>query len=159
MLLYHFHQESRSSGAEPIIAKCPCRKKVQYGKRIVNKIDSIPRITVVPLFYFPYNVIENAFIVQCNLFNVFGEIVFEFILCVTCYCSIILIKSDVPQIIQIGKNRNLAELGYACHKKEFDVIVRILDDRIETFQNLSVFIGLGNVVNVINNGFVVFVYQ
>ena len=69
------------------------------------------------------------------------------------------IEREVDQVVHVGEQAHLAELGHAGEEAELDVRVALLDDRVQPAQRQPV--GFGNVrsPNGIEERLVVFVHQ
>jgi hypothetical protein len=120
----------------------------QHVERVVDRLAG-PVVAVVP----------GADLVPIEAFELRGEDLVEVGLGVAADGRVLRIDGDVAEIVQAREQADLTELADTCQKREADVGIGVLDDRIEVAQALAhgpCGLGVGDLVE---DGLVVLVDQ
>jgi hypothetical protein len=115
-------------------------------------------VAVIPVAHLFEHFARRAASLRSHVLDVRREVLFQFVLSIAQHVGVPGIHRQVHQIVQVGEDRDTAELTNAGQQREADVLVARLDDRIEGFQD-SQDLADGRVLDIAQDRLVVLVDQ
>ena len=97
---------------------------------------------------------------SCSQFmDIFLKIGIDFFFTDSTDFCILVNHGNIPKVVQVAENTNLAELGDTCQQGKSDASVHGFQGSIESFQGAAVLVLQGFVPNSLEHGFVVFINE
>jgi hypothetical protein len=141
-------QEGGRAGLEPVGPELSVAKQQQHVEGVVHALPA-PVVAVVPA--------ADLLAVQPRQLG--REHAVDVRIGVAAQGAELRVQRQVLQVVQPGEQADLAELGHPRQEDELQVRVRPLEHRVQAAQAVAHLGSDGRIVQVVQDGFVVFVHQ
>lgn len=120
---------------------------------------AVPGVPVVPKFHLRHDIGECVGPFCSEPLQVIGKILEDLGMCIAQHLGILCVEGDVVQVVEVGENGHLTELGDAGEHQECNVVVVGLEDGIKVLECLTVLVDQVEIVDVVEERLVVFIDQ